>query len=73
MAPSMSSNIVTEQELMQDWGIKQRCKLIEYLNSRAIPFDVTPKGRIWTVQEALSQTIIRTQSSRADWHDEEFA
>lgn len=69
----MSSNIVTEQELIEAWGIKQRCKLIEYLNSRSIPYDVTPKGKIWTVQEALSQTIIRTQPSRRDWHDEEFA
>lgn len=69
----MASNIVTEQELMQGLEIRQRCKLIEYLNSRSIPYDVTPKGKIWTVQEALSQTIIRTQPSRRDWHDEEFA
>jgi hypothetical protein len=69
----MASNIITEQELMEAWGIKQRCKLIEYLNSRSIPFDVTPKGKIWTVHEALIQTIIRTQTSRPDWRDEEFA
>lgn len=68
----MSSNIVTEQELIEAWGIKQRCKLIEYLNSRSIPYDVTPKGKIWTVQEALSQTIIRTHIPQRNWHEDDF-
>lgn len=58
---------------MEAWEIKQRCKLIEYLNSRSIPFDVTPKGKIWTVQEALIQTIITTHTSSRDWRDEDFA
>lgn len=70
----MSNNIVTEQEMMHSWEIGQRCKLIEFLNARGIPYDVTPKGKIWTVQEAINQTIIKHPSQTSEsWNEEEFA
>lgn len=57
----MASNIVTEQELMNGLGIKQRSALIRYLAAKGIPFELNPAGKVWTVQRALEEHVIVRQ------------
>lgn len=69
----MSSNIVNEQNLMDDLGIKQRQALIRYLAEKGIPFELTPSGKVWTVQRALDEHVIfRQKPTTADGEDWEI-
>lgn len=66
----MASNIVTEQELMDGLGIKQHKALIRYLASQGIPFEMTPQGKVWTVQRALDEHVIFRQKTAVENDDE---
>lgn len=66
----MSSNIVTESELMDGLGIKQHQALIRYLAEKGIPFELTPKGKVWTVQRALDEHVIFRQKPQVQNDDD---
>ncbi len=62
----MASNIVTETELMEGLGIKQRPALIRYLAAKGIPFELNPAGKVWTVQRALDEHVIVRQKPQIE-------
>lgn len=61
----MSTPIITEQVLIESLDIHARSAalkreaLVRYLTLKGIPFETTKTGKIWTVQRALDNAIIK--------------
>lgn len=59
-------SIVTEQELKTKLDIGTRPALIRYLAQKHIPFERTPKGKVWTVQKAIDRVLIPDDNNKQD-------
>lgn len=65
----MACNIVTESELKTGLNIGTRPALQKYLIAKRIPYEVNPKGEIWTVEKALELHLLGQAEASNDSTD----
>lgn len=61
-------SILKEAELKERFDIRTKPALKRYLVQMHIPFEVTPKGMVWTVQKAIDRVLIPDdEKTDNDW------
>ena len=54
----INDSIIVENRLKDLFDIGTRPALIRYLAEKKIPFEQTPKGKVWTTQTAVDRHLV---------------